>query len=174
MGPIATNHPLSYDQKGVWDGEYVYFDANHNIIDRHKSRLICRYDDEGPRPKIRQSNIYTWADGTQEVRYFEGWLGGDRIWFDNDLIRGWTADIKLDPTGRSIMVSWVRKDALDIQFYELINTSPDGERKNRAWQWYRDGHLFQRTLINETRTSRDTAPYDDVKYQKTRPRGPIV
>lgn len=33
--------------------------------------------------KLSQTNIYTWADGTQEVRYFDGTFRDDRIWISN-------------------------------------------------------------------------------------------
>ena len=47
MGVIAERSPLVADQAGVWEGEYVHLDADHNIIDRHQSKLICRLVD-GP------------------------------------------------------------------------------------------------------------------------------
>ena len=69
------------------------------------------------------------------------------------------------------MVGWVRKDSIDMKFYELITVSADGNAKNRAWHWYRNGSLFQRTLINEVRTSRGWHSYDDPSLLKSTPRG---
>lgn len=165
MGVISELMPRVADQAGVWDGEYVHVDAAHNVIDRHASRLVCRlHEDDPATARLAQSNIYTWADGTREIRYFETVLKGDRLWVDNALITGWVGPDRLDPTGRTIMVGWVSKADARLSFYECITLSSDGDKKNRTWHWYRDGELFQRTLINEVRTSRDWARYDDPGY----------
>jgi hypothetical protein len=167
MGLISRNLPITFDQQGVWDGEYVHLDRDHTIVDRHRSRIICRIDDDEERPVMRQTNIYTWADGTREIRYFEATCEGDRVVYDNDLIVGWNVDGKHDPQHRTILVGWTRRDAPDIQFYEYINPSADGERKHRVWQWFSGGDLIRRTLINEVRASRDWRQYDAPEYYRT-------
>ena len=165
MGVISDVMPLIADQAGVWDGEYVHLDASHNIIDRHKSRLVCRlHEDDAVHAKLAQTNIYTWADGTQEIRYFETLFKGDRLWVDNDLIQGWVGPDNLDLTKRTILVGWVSKLDAGLSFYEFITVAKDGNAKNRTWHWYRDGQLFQRTIINETRTARDWQPHDQPHY----------
>jgi len=176
MGLIRDRFPLIADQEGIWDGEYVHLDAEHREIDRHASRLVCRiFDaDTGEAARLSQSNIYTWPDGTREVRFFEGRLRGDRFWIDNELIDGWTAPVDLDETGRTLMVAWVRRNDPGFRFYELITMSEDGERKNRTWHWYRDGRLFQRTLINERRVSRDWMPFDAERLYAHHPRAPLA
>lgn len=165
MGVITDTMPLVADQAGVWDGEYVHLDADHNIIDRHTSRLVCRLlEDDPAQARLAQSNIYTWADGSQEIRYFETIFKGDRLWVDNKLISGWVGPDNLDQTKRTILVGWVSKLDATLSFYEFITVSSDGQKKNRTWHWYREGVLFQRTVINETRTTRDWASHDDPTY----------
>jgi len=170
LGLLAQRLPVTFDQAGVWDGEYVHLNAAHEIVDRHASRIICRVDDEGEHPRMRQTNVYTWPDGSREIRYFEASLEGDRIIYDNDLIRGWNVDGKHDPAKRTILVGWTRKDAPDIEFYEYINPSADGNRKHRVWQWFRGGDLIRRTLINETRAGRDWRTFDAPEYYVSQPR----
>jgi hypothetical protein len=165
MGVITKTMPLVADQAGVWDGEYVHLDANHTIIDRHKSRLVCRlHEDDPSAAKLAQSNIYTWADGTQEIRYFETLFKDDRLWVENDLIKGWVGPDNLDLTKRTILVGWVSKLDPTLSFYEFITVAADGNAKNRTWHWYRDGQLFQRTVINEKRTTRDWQAHDQPNY----------
>lgn len=172
MGIIAAKLPLVADQAGVWDGEYVHLNEHHEIIDRHRSRLICRLDDGADgKAKLSQTNIYTWADGTQEIRFFEGVFRGDRLWIKNALIDGWTAAMELDPTGRTIMVGWTRAHEPDLRYYEMITVAEDNEAKNRTWHWYRKGRLFQRTIINETQVSRQWHQFDDPSYLVNSPRG---
>jgi hypothetical protein len=171
---IAEKQPIVADQEGVWDGEYVHLDENHNIIDRHQSRLVCRLND-GPdgEARLSQTNIYTWDDGQREVRYFEGVYRDDRLWIHNDLIDGWTSAVNLDATNRTIMVAWTRTSDPDFRFYELITVAEDGNAKNRTWHWYRGRRLFQRTVINESRVARDWKPYDDPDYYQFRAKAPI-
>jgi hypothetical protein len=174
MGVIARTMPIVAAQAGVWEGEYVHLDADHNVIDRHRSRLVCRlFDGEEGAARLVQTNIYDWADGTREIRYFEGIYRGDRIWIDNVNIHGWTAAVSLDETGRTIMVGWVRADEPDFRYYEMITVAEDGDAKNRTWHWYSQGRLFQRTVINETRVSYDWAAHDDPSFYAYRPRAPL-
>lgn len=171
MQIIAERQPIVADQAGVWEGEYVHFDADHRLIDRHKSRLICRLQDGADGvAKLSQTNIYTWPDDTQEIRFFDGTFEGDRVWIKNDLIDGWTGAVEMDPTGRTILVGWVRAHEPDFRYYEMITVAEDGNAKNRTWHWYRHGRLFQRTLINENRVSRDWGAYDDPSYYSFSPR----
>ena len=171
MGIIADSMPLLAAQAGVWDGEYVHLDADHREIDRHRSRLVCRlFDGDDGTARLAQTNIYDWADGTREIRYFDGVFSGDRVWIDNVNINGWSAEVALDGTRRTIMVGWVRAGEPDYRFYELITVAEGGDAKNRTWHWYRKGRLFQRTLINELRTSHDWQAYDDPSYYAFRPR----
>lgn len=175
MGIITTKMPIVGAQEGVWEGEYVHLDPNHEVIDRHRSRLVCRlFDGEDGQARLAQTNIYDWPDGTREIRYFDGVFRGDRIWIDNVNIVGWTASVSLDETNRTIMVGWVRQGEPDFRFYEMITVSEDGDAKNRTWHWYRRGRLFQRTVINEVRVSRDWKAYDDPSYYAFHPRAPVA
>ena len=168
MNIISMSQAVVADQAGVWDGEYVHLDANHTVVDRHRSRLVCRLHDgaEGT-AKLSQTNIYTWDDGQQEIRYFDAVFEGDRLWLKNDLIEGWTSAIKMDETQRTIMVVWTRPSEPGFTYYEMITLSEDGDAKNRTWHWYREGRLFQRTVINEERISRDWSSYDDPGYYQS-------
>jgi hypothetical protein len=172
MGVITENFPLLASQQGMWDGTYVHLDPDHREIDRHQSRLVCRlFDGPDGEARLAQTNIYTWADGTTEIRYFDGVFRQDRLWISNELIDGWTGEISLDPTRRTMMVGWVRQGAPDFRFYELITVSEDGRQKNRTWHWYRNGALFQRTLINEVKSSDNWQDVDHPDLYKTRARG---
>jgi hypothetical protein len=172
MGVIADTMPIVAAQAGVWRGEYVHFDADHSEIDRHRSTLICRLLD-GPdgEARLTQTNVYDWADGSREIRYFDGRLNGDRIDISNENIEGWVAPLAMDATGRTIMVLWTRAGAPDFRYYEMITVSADGLAKNRTWHWYDKGRLFQRTLINEDYVSSDWQAYDDPAYYAFRTRG---
>jgi hypothetical protein len=173
-GQIALTMPLVAAQAGVWQGEYVHLDGDHREIDRHSSKLICRlFDGADGAARLVQSNIYEWSDGSREIRYFDGTLRGDRIVISNENIDGWVAPLAMDATERTIMVLWIRAGEPDFRFYEMITVSDDGLAKNRTWHWYRQGRLFQRTLINEHLVTRDWQAHDDPGYCAYSPRGSL-
>lgn len=162
---LESRMPVLWGARGVWDGTYRHYDADCRLVDEHAVRLICRVADPALAPYLAvQTNLYAWTDGRREARTFEGRLRDGRMWFDNALIRGWSGDLDWDQTRRTHLVNWVRTDDADLQFYEMINLSPCGRYKNRVWQWYRDGRLDRRTLVDEVLVSRDCAPYDRPEY----------
>ena len=90
MTNIREAMPLLARHEGVWEGTYSYFNAANEKVDEHASRLLCRFPDEGPYP-YHQTNHYTWADGRTEVREFPAEYRDGRVWWDNELIKGWAA-----------------------------------------------------------------------------------
>jgi hypothetical protein len=100
---VRAAMPLLADNEGVWEGTYRYYDAaTGKLVDEHSSRLICRLTAEGEFP-YHQTNYYYWADGRSEIRDFPAWYADGRIWWDNDLIKGWAAAMRPDDFGRSHM-----------------------------------------------------------------------
>lgn len=139
--------PLIARHEGVWEGVYRYYDPEGNKVDEHRSRLECRFPDSGPYP-YHQTNHYTWADGRTETREFPATIeNGKLVW--HGLIDGWCAEVPLDGFGRTLMLYWTRKDEPDVYLYEMIQLSDCGRYRSRVWQWFRDGRLTGRTLIDE-------------------------
>lgn len=146
--------PLLSKHEGVWDGWYRHYDPNGKLVDAHRSRLICRFPDNGQYP-YHQTNHYSWADGKKEVRDFPADIRDGRMWFDNELIKGWAAEVPLDDLNRTVMLYWKRKGDDDLYLYEMIQLSDDGQARHRVWHWYRNGRIVSRTLIDETRVSNE-------------------
>ncbi|MBY0423783.1 MAG: hypothetical protein K2Q06_15875, partial [Parvularculaceae bacterium] len=118
-----------------------------------------RFPKSGPYP-YHQTNHYAWADGRREIRDFPADIRDGRIFWDNELITGWAADVALDEFRRTTMLNWVRKGEADTYLYEMIQISDDGEVRHRVWHWYKKGRLIQRTLIDEMRVASDWAAYE--------------
>jgi hypothetical protein len=148
---IKLAMPLLARNEGVWEGWYRYYDATTGKqIDQHRSRLICRLPTEGPHAgRYHQTNYYFWEDGRTDVRDFPAWYEKGRIWWDNDLIKGWAAAMQPDDENRSTCLSWTRKGEEDMYLYEMIQLSVDGRNRARTWQWFKQDVCFQRTLIDE-------------------------
>jgi len=153
--------PLLARHEGVWDGMYRYYDANGNKTDEHKSRLICRFPNvpDESEYEYHQTNHYTWEDGRTEMRDFPTQVRDGRIWFSGE-IEGWAAEVPLDENKRSVMLHWVRKDLPDAYLYEMIQISDCGNYRSRVWQWVKNGRLFQRTLIDESKVSDNWREYE--------------
>jgi hypothetical protein len=152
MRQIKAAMPLLAKHEGVWEGWYRTYDANGKMTDEHRSRLICRFPDSGPYD-YHQTNIYTWSDGRVESRDFPANYRDGRIFWDNELITGWAAEVGLDDFRRTIMLHWVRKGEPNTYLYEMINTSDCGKKRSRVWQWINAGDIKMRTLIDEVKVS---------------------
>ena len=151
---IRKAMPALARHEGIWEGRYRYVDAEGNKIDDHHARLVCRFPDEGEL-LYHQTNYYTWDDGRTETRDFPADFRDGRLWWDNDLIKGWAADVPLDEHNRTTMLHWRRKDDPDTYLYEMIQLSDCANFRTRVWQWIKDGKTVQRTLIDEERVSHD-------------------
>lgn len=156
---IREDMPLLARHEGVWDGIYTYYNAAGEKIDEHKSRLFCRFPEGGEFP-YHQTNHYTWSDGRTESREFPAAYRDKRVWWDNELIKGWAAEVGLDEYSRTVMLYWQRQGDPSLYLYEMIQLSDDGTTRCRTWHWIRNGQLETRTAIQEKLVSRDWAALD--------------
>lgn len=147
--------PLLARHEGVWDGVYNYFNDKEELIDQHSSRLFCRILDDDAEFPYHQTNHYSWADGRTEIRDFPARYRDGRIWWDNDLIKGWAAPVALDEYGRTMMLYWQRTGDPSLYLYEMIQISDNGQNRCRTWHWIRNGKLETRTAIQERFVTRD-------------------
>ena len=154
MTDLRILMPAFARHEGIWEGTYRYVDASGTTIDEHASRLVCRIVPGHAFP-YHQTNHYRWADGRTEVRDFPASFRDGRLWFDNELISGWAAEVPLDQFHRSVMLYWVRRDDPATYLYEMIQLSDCGRYRTRVWQWIRAGQCWQRTLIDERKVAED-------------------
>ncbi len=153
---IRENMPLLARAEGGWEGIYRYYDAvSGKLTDEHRSRLLCRLPEDGKPADYYQTNHYFWDDGRTEVREFPANYHDGRVWWDNDLITGWAAEMRPDDNNLSTCLNWVRKGEPGVYLYEMIQVDESQDFRSRTWQWFRDGKCFQRTLIDEHRVSHD-------------------
>ncbi len=149
---ILEDMPLLARHAGVWEGTYRYYNEAGEKTDEHASRLTCAFPDSGPYP-YHQKNYYTWPDGRTETRDFPAVYKDGRIWWDNELINGWAAEMKLDTFNRSMVLYWQRTNDPSTYLYEMIQISDCGNFRGRTWHWITNGKIVQRTVIDETRVA---------------------
>jgi hypothetical protein len=148
MNPIFQTMPHLLRHDGVWEGSYRVVDLDGRPLDEHRSRIEVRFPLSGP-AHYTQSNLFTWSDGRQTRGEYPGTcVGGVLVW-DNPLIRGsaWCVD------PRSTVLRWQRHDNPGAELYELIVINENNDRRSRTWHWFRDGAVYQRTLIDEQRVA---------------------
>jgi len=156
---IREDMPILARHEGVWDGVYTYYNAAGVKVDEHKSRLLCRFPDSGPHP-YHQTNHYTWADGRTELREFPAEYRDKRVWWNNELIIGWAAEVGLDTLNRTVMLYWQRTGDPSLYLYEMIQIADSGVDRCRTWHWIRNGLLETRTAIQEKLVTRDWRAVD--------------
>lgn len=154
--PLKEQMPTLARHEGVWEGVYRHYDADGNKTDEHKSKLVCRFPEDGSHP-YHQTNYYTWDDGRTDTRDFPATVSDGRLRWDNEFIQGWAADVALDDFGRSTMLNWTRTGEPDLYLYEMIQISDCGKKRARVWQWFKNDKLISRTLVDEHKVSDDWA-----------------
>lgn len=153
---IKEDMPLLARHEGVWDGTYRYYNAAGQLVDEHTSRLFCRFKPDDAHP-YHQTNHYSWPDGRTEIREFPATYHDKRVWWDNDLIQGWAAEMGLDTKNRTVVLYWQRTGDPELYLYEMIQIADDGQSRCRTWHWIRSGQLETRTAIEERLVTRDWA-----------------
>lgn len=157
---IRRDMPLLARAEGVWEGWYRYYDAaTGKLIDQHRSRLLCRIPEDSQPSAYHQTNHYFWEDGRVEIRDFPADYADGRVWWDNEHIKGWAAQMQPDDLNRSTCLNWTRKGDDDMYLYEMIQSV--GNNRSRTWQWFRNDKCFQRTLIDEIKVSDDWRSWTD-------------
>lgn len=157
---IRKDMPLLARHEGVWDGTYTYYNAAGEQIDRHRSRLFCRFLDDDHATPYHQTNYYDWDDGRSDVRDFPAAYHDNRVWWDNDLIQGSAWEVGQDDHTRSVMLYWQRTGDPELYLYEMIQLADDGQTRCRTWHWIRSGRLETRTAIEERLVTKDWRSLD--------------
>ena len=61
MSGIREGFPALVAHEGEWAGEYIHVDPQNAVIDRHESRLQCRFPDEGSAWMYSPAHSPSWA-----------------------------------------------------------------------------------------------------------------
>ena len=157
---LKDDMPLLARHEGVWAGTYRIYDAAGKLVDEHSSRVVCRFPDDGPYSYL-QTNNYSWPDGRTVSQHVPANYRDGRIWWEGDVIRGWSCELPLDEKGRSLVLYWQHVADPDLYLYEMVQLSDDGKKRCRTWHWIRNGELETRTAIEEKLVTRDWRAEDD-------------
>ncbi|MGC1309862.1 MAG: DUF3598 family protein [Phormidesmis sp.] len=150
---IREAMPVLVRHEGQWLGTYTTIDNEGIVLDQHQSRITCQFP-AGQSHPYYQTNRYTWFDSegsenkVQEYQ-FPGTYRDKSLWFDTERIEGraWEAD------NRIVILKFAYKDISDTYVYEMIHISDCNNHRGRTWHWFKQGEIYQRTLIKEKRIS---------------------
>ncbi|NET09344.1 MAG: DUF3598 domain-containing protein [Symploca sp. SIO2B6] len=146
MSTIRTAMPVLVRHEGQWAGRYITTNNDGQIIDQHDSLITCEFP-EGKDYPYFQTNRYQWSDEKVEEYQFPGLYRDNALWFDTERIEGkaWEAD-------QSLIILWFSyKGVPNAYIYEMIHISECNHHRARTWHWFKDGEIYQRTLIKEER-----------------------
>ncbi|XVO22848.1 MAG: DUF3598 domain-containing protein [Betaproteobacteria bacterium] len=148
MNPIKQSMPALLRHNGIWEGIYHLVDAEGKTLDRHHSCIEVRFPESGSY-HYTQKNYFWWGDGRDTHGEYPGVCRDGVLYWDNELIRGkaWSVD------ELSTVLTWQRHDTPDAYLYELIVINQTNDQRSRTWHWFRDGVIYQRTLIEESKIS---------------------
>jgi len=143
--------PTMRDHEGIWEGTYRHVDLNGEIEDRHATRVICEFPDDGPFAYI-QRNLFTWKDGKTYEAVLEGTFRDGRLWWDTPTFKGYAWEYE-----GVIFLELERKDEPGATMREciLMGARPGDKEavRTRTWHWFKKDGLFRRTLVEERRVS---------------------
>jgi hypothetical protein len=144
--PIFKTMASLLRHDGIWAGTYHLVDREGKTLDRHRSRIEVGFPKTGPH-HYTQKNHFQWDDGRESRGEYPGVCRDGVLYWDNPLIRGqaWAVD------ELSLVLTWRRHDTPDAYLYEIIVINENNDQRSRTWHWFRDGVIYQRTLIDETR-----------------------
>lgn len=147
-------------QQGVWRGVFRRYDASGKLLAEFPSEIIVRVETNGAVTEYRQTNIYRPQGAPVQRIDSRGEIRDGRFWFENDRLRGWSMDIPGDTSGLGAALVMHYTDGSQQSVYEVITRSEDGRRRWRATQYFKDGVLTRRTLIDEEKVTDDWRAWD--------------
>ncbi|MHA7819602.1 MAG: DUF3598 family protein [Erythrobacter sp.] len=142
---------MQEQMEGEWVGTFRRFDAEGNLQAELPSRIIVRFPQDDERGQYHQTNILTLPSGDeQRIDSFGRW-DGNVLRFTNERLEGSYFLLPEDPTGRSSVLLMRFTDGSGLEISEIITLSIDGTRRHRVAQFFRNGELIRRTLVDEVR-----------------------
>lgn len=144
MTGIAEVMPLLARHAGRWLGTYTHCGLRHDVLDRHDFAIDVSFPDPCT---YRQDSHYAWPDGRRQTLTFEGVLENEAIVFNNGRIAGriWALDAE------TLYLTFRFSAEPVVHVCEMIQLSANGRDRARTWHWFRNGKLYQRTLVEERR-----------------------
>jgi len=149
MSIIKAKMPLLARHAGTWAGTYRFITPQMALLDQYDFRIKVSFPEDGKGGlTYRQESFYTWADGRTKDLIFEGTYDQGRVVFAGRLIG---ALVEIDD--RALYLNFRFADQAGVDVCETIHLAKNNADRARTWHWFKDGKLFQLTLVDEVRVN---------------------
>lgn len=148
MSIIKQNMPLLARHAGTWAGTYRFVTPQLELVDQYDFRINVLFPEDGKGGiTYRQESYYTWPDGrTDELTFDAEYAGDGLVTFDGRITgRMWELD------DRTLYLTFWFGEQPGVDVCEMIQLAQNDRDRARTWHWFRDGKLFQLTLVDERR-----------------------
>jgi len=148
MSIIRSEMPLLARHEGVWEGVYRFVTPQLELLDQYDFRIRVSFPDDGLGGiTYRQESHYTWPDGREEQLDFEAqYTGNGRVEFGGRL-----SGHMFELDDRTLYLNFGFTDDPSVDVCEMIQLAANNSDRARTWHWFKDGRLFQLTLVDEHR-----------------------
>ena len=149
MSIIKSKMPLLARHEGAWAGTYRFITPQMKLLDQYDFRINVKFPDDGKGGlTYRQESFYTWPDGRTRELAFEGVYAGGTVAF-----AGRIAGSIRELDNRTLYTHFWFDDQPGVDVCEAIQLAANNTDRARTWHWFKDGKLFQLTLVDERRVN---------------------
>lgn len=150
MSVIKQNMPVLARHEGIWEGTYRFITPHLQVVDQYDFHIEVSFpDDTRGGTTYRQLSKYTWPDGRTGAIDFEAEYQDGAVVFDTDMISGrmWEID------DNTLYLTFGFPDQPGVCVCEMIQLADNNADRARTWHWFKDGKLYQLTLVDECRVA---------------------
>jgi hypothetical protein len=153
MSIIKAKLPLLARHEGTWAGTYRFITPQLEIRDQYDCCINVKFPDDGRGGvTYRQESFYTWPDGRTHELVFEAEYADENgralAKFDGRIAgKIWELD------DRTVYLTFHFADQPGVDVCEMIQLAANNRDRARTWHWFKDGKLFQLTLVDERRVA---------------------
>ena len=143
---LARKIPTLMTCEGHWSGESQHYNNEGSLLEKHEVHVRHQFPEAGPYAHI-QHNRFTWDNGREHVLEQKSVFADGKLWWESGPFQGciWETDFG------NVLVNITQTSRPRLCLNEMICLEPNGVRRSRVRQWFKDGKLFRRTLSRERR-----------------------
>jgi hypothetical protein len=147
-------------EAGVYSGTFRRYDADGQLLEQFPAEVVVRLQHKNGRLLYHQTNLYRPADGPVQRLDSHGEIRDGRLWFSNERLQGWTQPVQAPAGDRAAVLMMEFTDGSGLTVHELVVISADGQQRSRVAQYFCNGRVVRRTMIDEAKQSADWQAWD--------------
>lgn len=154
-------------EPGVYTGTFRRYDADGQLLEQFPAEVVVRLQRINGLLVYHQTNLYRPAAGPVQRLDSHGEIRDGKLWFSNERLHGWTMPIQAPAGDRAAVLMMEFTDGSGLTVHELVVISGDGQQRSRVAQYFQNGRIVRRTVIDETKLSADWQAWDRAQVQRS-------